>query len=93
MRIVDWESADRVTRSLDDRIREIVRVPLLDGLLLAEVGATTAGTAVVHGLGRTPLGVLIVRADTAATYVLDQFNQTSFTVTASADSTVNLWVF
>ena len=93
MRIVDWESADRVTRSLDDRIREIVRVPLLDGLLLTEVGATTAGTSVVHGLGRTPLGVLVVRADTAATYVLDEFNKESFDITSSAASTVNLWVF
>jgi hypothetical protein len=93
MRVLSFLDVDRVCRSLSDRIVEVTGLPLVDGQLFEEVDATTAGTSVVHGLGRTPKGAIVVRADTAATYVLDEFNKTSFDITSSAASTVNLWVF
>ena len=93
MRIAELVDVDRMIRSLSDRIAQIVDVPILDGQPFAGIEATTTGTEVVHGLGRTPLGAIVVRADTAATYVLDSFTKTSFTITSSSDSTVALWVF
>ena len=92
MRIAEMADVDRITRSLSDRIAQIVDVPILDGQVF-DVAATTGGTEVVHGLGGTPKGAIVVRADTAATYVLASFNKTSLTITASSASTVSLWVF
>ena len=93
MRIAELVDVDRMIRSLDDRIRQIVNVPILDGQLFQDIDATDPGVEVVHGLGRTPKGAIVVRASAFAGYIIDEFNSTSFTITASEDSTVTLWVF
>lgn len=93
MRVRDFLDTERILRNLDDRVRQIVGVPLLDGDLFKDVAATTTGTEIFHGFGRTPKGALVVRADTAATYTFTSFDSSSFTVTSSADSTIDLWVF
>ena len=93
MRVLDWDAAERVLRNLDERIRQIISVPVMDGVLIKDKDIPTAGVAIIHGLGRTPIGAIVIRASAQSRYAMDTFNSTSFTVTASTASTVDMWVF
>lgn len=93
LKVKSWANVDRVLSNLDDRIRQIVKVPVLDGVLISDQDIPTAGVDIIHGLGRTPRGAIVVRASAGSRYTMDSFGATSFTVTASTASTVDLWVF
>lgn len=88
------EQVDRVLRNHDERIRELVAVSILRGKLIVDTDVTTSGTDVVHGLGRTPVGCIVLKSDAAVTYKKDDFNPKTITVTSSSGTrTVSLWIF
>jgi hypothetical protein len=71
-------------------------LPLLDGALLENVTLVHPGTNVVpHGLARRPLGYIVVSRSAAATVHELKASRTERTLSllASANVTVDLWVF
>lgn len=85
---------DRVARNLDQRVRELVAVKILTGRHIADQEVTTAGTAVFHGLGRVPLGCIVVKSDGMASFQSGDFDKSSITITSSSGTrTVSLWVY
>ncbi len=71
----------------------LVRLPTLDGTLLTGVSLSTAVTQVNHLLGRQPLGWQLADINSNATVWRTGWNNKTLSLQASADTTVNLWVF
>jgi hypothetical protein len=93
LRVAD-EAVGRVLRNLDERIKQLTRIPILDGVLISDVVVTTSGVTVGHGLGRVPVGCIIVKTPANVAYTTDEFTKTQLDVTCSSGTrTVNLWVF
>ncbi len=85
---------DRMLRNHDERIRQIIDTPLINGKLLVDIRATTGGTEVLHGLGKVPNGAFVIRSTTVSSFAIYDFSKTSFYILSStADRTVNVWVF
>ena len=90
---------NRAVRLVADPLDEVLRLPLLDGRLVTGVALVSSGvTQVAHGLGREPLGYLVVSSsaagvisDTISTSpaLRDRFLELNTTV----DTTVSLWIF
>lgn len=87
----------QVLESIVTSVRQVLRVPLLDGRLIKGVVLPpAASTKVTHGLGRRPLGWLVI--STTGTGVITEpsqgtrTDQTLVLYSVSA-ATVDLWVF
>jgi len=84
---------------LQERLQEffvpLVSNPMLDGNLLQNVALTTSEKKVEHGLGRAPIGWIVVKQ--SANAVIWQPNSdlsgVFLNLQASAAVTVSLWVF
>lgn len=85
----------KVDQRVGDLLNTIRGISFLDGTLLEGVALTTSAKAVQHGLGRKPLGYLILTQDAAAVVREAKQSRTSttFTLTASTTVTVDIWVF
>lgn len=93
LRIAD-DLIDQMFRNHNERIKQLVAVPITTGVLLEDMDIAAAGTDVIHGLERTPVGAIVVKSDTAAAFKLDDFTRTTITVTPSTGTPiVSLWVF
>lgn len=93
MRVAD-QAVGRILRNHDERIKQLTLIPILDGVLLQDVDVTTSGVTVGHGLGRVPVGCIVVKSPANVSYTTDEFTKTQLDVTCSSGSrTVNLWVF
>ena len=83
----------RVQNQLLAPMTALLRCPLLDGRIMKDVAIAATSTAVNHGLGRSPLGWIVISNDTLATVREDSRTSAQFNLTASAACTVDLWVF
>ena len=83
----------RVQNQLLAPMTALLRNPLLDGILHKNVALTTAGFALSHGLGRMPLGWIVVSIDTHATVKQTARSSTSLTLAASTPAIADVWVF
>ena len=92
--IQDYET-NTFQRNVIDFSTQLVKNPMLDGLLLTDIAVSTTAVEVPHNLGRDIVGYLVVKSDAAVSV----FSSTSTTpkvtvkLTADASATVNLWVF
>lgn len=96
MRPKTLEDVGRMLRNLDDRVREIVSVPILRGRLVEVANVTSAGRTFRHGLGRQAKGGICVLqgSTTPRTISFREPTKTTLTVDAAAgDQTIWVWVF
>jgi len=86
-----------VQDSVNESIQALTRIPILESNLVTGVALTTAATAVEHGLGRKPLGFIVVdntvdcRVWRSPTESLSP--NSTIMLLASAITTVSLLVF
>lgn len=94
-------NANDDTMKLQERLQEFFKAiqncPLLDGVLLTNVELTTGLNSVPHKLGRELIGWIVVRPRADARLWDSQddniFKTKTLALNASADTTVDLWVF
>lgn len=82
---------DNITRAID----AITRAPIIDGRLVPQVAVTGSFANYAHGLGRKPLGYIVVSANGIHSIFEDQTARTSLflNLRSSYPVTVDLWVF
>jgi hypothetical protein len=95
-------TADPVVEELQDNLSPILsqieKIPLLDGVLLKDQSLDAGvSTYINHGLERAPIGYLVTRKRSSAIiHDLQDDNSTAkktLCLVASADATIDLWVF
>ena len=95
---VDDKTTERFQDNVEQAIKPIISVPILDGVLCEDVSLTAGiSNEVEHMLGRKPRGYMIVRKqrDTRI-WDLQETNDTPTTtlsIACSHDSTVSIWIF
>jgi len=87
----------RLQERVEDVFNAVNASPLPAGRLLADLSVGITTQEFNHGLGRSPLGYFIVRSNNGESVFDDQENNTKPTrtlrLTATAATTVSLWVF
>jgi hypothetical protein len=84
-----------IQRNTSEFAQQLIGNPLLDGNLLKDIAVSVTATEFAHGLGRKPQGYIVVKASTGVT-LSDSASltpNTTIKLTASASSTVSIWVF
>lgn len=71
----------------------LIKVPMNDGTLLEDQVITTSDTPLNHGLGRRPVGYLIVTKNAAEDVYQTAMTENFLTLKATGSVTVNVWVF
>lgn len=79
--------------SVEHAISEVIRNPLLDGVLLENVSLGAGNTKVPHKLDRNLKGFVIVDRSNAATIYRVTKDDKFLTLNSSAAITVSIWVF
>ena len=81
--------------NISDAINPILKTELIDGRLITSLIVGTSATAVNHGLNRKANGYIVVSSSVAANFFdnVPSADTKSFNLTASAATTVSLWVF
>lgn len=93
------EQLTRLQEAAADALDQVAKVPFMSGVAITSVfltGSTT--TSVLHGLGRDVQGWFITSIDAASIVNDDMANtaydlSTTLPLVASADCTVDLWVW
>jgi len=75
------------------KVNSVLTCPLLNGNLVTADLLASGGVSVNHGLGRAPLGWIVVDAPVAVTTWSTESNRNVLVLNASADASVTLWVF
>ena len=94
LKLSDYESS-ALQQNLLEFSRQLTRVPLLGGNLIKDVSVSTTAIELAHGLGREPVGYIVIKSSAGVTL----FDSTSLTpkvtikLTASASATCNIWIF
>ena len=90
----DYELS-KVQRNTAAFAQQLIGNPILDGNLLEDLAVTTTATDFSHGLGRKPLGYILVKASAGVTLFDTESTTPNVTLklTASASSTISIWVF
>lgn len=71
----------------------ISQVRILDGVLIRDIDVVTTGTKINHLLQRQPEGWLIVDKNAVGDIHRTDWDATSITLQASANTTISMWVF
>jgi hypothetical protein len=96
------QTADRILTLIQDSVQGWIRqlqrlAPIVDGQLVTGVLIATTDTVVRTGLDRKALGFIIVNANAGASVFLsptaNQVPNNTLILRASAQVTVDLWVF
>ena len=75
-------------------LNPLLGLPLVNGNTVAATLVANKPQAINHGLGRSPQGwFLIDNTADSVVWRTQPFNATSLTLEASANTTINLWVF
>jgi len=77
-----------------DSLNPILKTELIDGKLITGISVDTS-TVINHGLNRKANGYIVVSSSAAANFSdnIPSADTKSFNLTASAATTVSLWVF
>lgn len=73
--------------------RSVASCPLITGQLISDVKVGVSQQTIRHGLGRRPVGLLVVIMDAPVQVFVTSRDDKTLTVESSADATVSLWVF
>lgn len=92
------QTTDRTVNQLQQNIKQAVEPlltnPVNNGVLLTNISLSSGTNTIQHGLGRTMQGWMVADVTSAATiYRSAQFSSTTLTLTSSAATTVNLYIF
>lgn len=85
----------KIQASIEEAFKKLLRAfPLVDGVLLQDIHLDTTLRQFEHGLGRKPIGYIVVRRSTGAV-VYDDTPPTDRHIffKASVTTTCSLWVF
>ena len=94
IKMTEYETT-QLQSSVIDFSAQLTRVPFLDGNLVEGISVSTTVTNVSHGLGRTPVGYIVVKAAAGVT-IFDTATVTPTTtigITSDNDTTISLWIF
>ncbi len=83
----------RVQDAIQLNLQTIVTKEILDGILGEGFEITTTAKQFAHGLGRDPLGYIIVSKSAFADVIDSARDTRTITLQASAPVTISLWVF
>lgn len=88
----------RMQSAWSNALNPLVDLPLLQGVLVKNIELTAGANIVNHGLGRSPQGYIITRAQDAATALYDTQASNprpalTLLITSSATCRVDLWIF
>lgn len=80
------------------QLNPVLSAPLVNGRIIASVALTTGSNTIDHGLGRAPLGWLVIRQRDAYSEIYDTQDEnpipsSTLLLNSSADVTVDLFVF
>lgn len=91
------EILNRVQDEVSNAISQLLRTELLDGRLIQNVVLTAGENSVEHKLDRAPIGWVVTRKRANSEVWDSQDDNTRpnrfLTLNASADVTVDIWVF
>jgi hypothetical protein len=71
----------------------LVKVPFLDGAVMSQVTLASGSNRIAQPLQRRPLGWFITDRNSAATVYRTAWDSNTITLTASAATTVDIWVY
>jgi hypothetical protein len=75
-------------------IKEVIAKEILSGRLIEDIEVSSAGEEIAHGLGRTPVGVVIVKAESANGVKAFNFTKDFVTLTSKSGTfNVSVWIF
>lgn len=79
----------------NEELRKLSKVAMLNGRVLAGVVIGTSVTLFAHGLGRRPVGFLVLTADAASNVFEDkaQRSDSHIALQGSAACNADIWVF
>lgn len=84
---------DKVQDDISYVLQPILQSAIINGVQVNGVLIGTGPTSVNHGLGRTPLGCIIVDRDAAPVPWTLSKNKQTIVLQASSSVTVNLWIY
>lgn len=87
------EKVNRMQGNVVQALNQVLKVPFMDGILLSGQSLAAGANTVNHRLQRNIQGYLILKQNAAATIFGSNYGRSTFTLTASAAVTVDLWVF
>jgi hypothetical protein len=88
----------RVQRAVSNGFQKLFTLaPILNGRLVEDLALSTSTTMLEHGLGRRPLGFIVVRSSAAQTVYVYEADNTipdrTLPLRAGGSVTCSLWVF
>jgi hypothetical protein len=83
----------RLQDNVSNAISEILRVPVLDGLLLTQTFTASVDTAIEHKLQREPLGWIVVGKNATSDIWEVSKDQRFLTLRTDQTVTVTFWIF
>jgi len=81
-----------IQQNVGEKFNELDKVSLLNNVLLKNVSVNTSAT-INHGLGREPVGYIVVRKSANAQIWDTAITADSLTINSSAAITITLYVF
>ena len=85
--------ANMLSDSLATLDQNLDKIEIIKGRHIPGVNITTTDTLVAHGLGRTPIGWIVVDQDADARIWRVKIDAQYLCLIASANVSVSLWVF
>lgn len=80
--------------NVDEVLRVISRKEILDGRIISDIEITSGTTKTVnHGLDRQPQGYIVIKNSSNAVIYGDTFTSSTLELDASANTTIDIWVF
>jgi hypothetical protein len=83
----------RLQDNVSNAISELLRVPLLDGLLLTQTFVATTDTIIEHKLQREPLGWIVIGKNATSDVWEVSKDQRFITLRTNQNVTVTFWIF
>lgn len=84
---------DKLQLNLKKYFSQFNDLIFLNGLLLQNVSISTSGSQVEHKLGRVPQGWIVMDKTAQGDVWRDSWDDKVIRLDASANTTINLWVF
>lgn len=93
VRLKDKET-ETLQANLIQTLQPILKSDIIDGTILRDVSLVSGSNTIDHNLNRPVEGWIIIdQVGNAATVYRTSWDTRTITLTASADTTISLWVF
>ena len=83
----------RLQDNVSNAISELLRVPLLDGLVLTQTFTAPTDTVIEHKLQREPLGWIVIGKNATSDVWEVSKDQRFITLRTNQNVTVTFWIF